>query len=304
MMNKKKSPTLKLAKYLLIVPLFFLFVAANSIYAAQNEEKPVAAYDLPDPPPEKKKEEIHMVVDVLPEFPGGIEGLTQFLSSNIRYPREAQEKKIQGRVICRFTVKSNGTIDSVKVVRGVEGSLDEEAMRVLRSMPAWKPGELDGKAVNVWFTMPIVFRLSTAEPSEAEKTASQEKTENLEKAEFPGGESAYNKYLANNVRYPVIAQENGIQGHVSAVFNVNSTGKVTFVRFEKGIDPSLDAEVKRVIENMPEWIPAKLNGEPTSMTTGVDFVFRLQGEDVEEYKGPMPENAIVVVGYGKQKEKE
>lgn len=284
MMNKKKSPTLKLAKYLLIVPLFFLFVTANSMYAVQNS---------PEPTPQKT----YQKVDDRPEFPGGINALVQFLNDNIRYPKEAHEKKIEGRVICQFVVMNDGSIDSVKVVRGIEASLDEEAIRVIGLMPKWKPGMLEGEAVTVRFTLPIIFSLKSSEPTEEQKEVFQTKVENMEKAEFPGGEDAYHKFLADNIRYPVIAQENGIQGHVSVVFNVDQKGKVTFVRFEKNVYPSLDAEAKRVIESMPDWTPAKIDGEVTSMTTGADFVFRLQGET---YTDPIPENAIVIVGYGKK----
>ena len=110
------------------------------------------------------------------------------------------------------------------------------------------------------------------------------------------------KFLSSNIKYPVIAQENGIQGLVEAIFNIDTKGNVSFVRMKNGVDPSLDNEVKRVIELMPNWTPAKLNGEVTSMTTGVQFVFRLQGEGMNESNsGPIPENAIIVVGYGMKK---
>ncbi|WP_294082748.1 M56 family metallopeptidase [Proteiniphilum sp. UBA5384] len=299
MMNKAKSSTMKVAKYLLIVPLFFLFVTANSVYAALHEENPVVSNDLPEPPPEKKAEvgEIFVVVDEQPEFPGGVNAMMQFLGENIRYPVEAQKSGIQGRVICNFLVMKDGSIDSVKVVRGVDPLLDAEAVRVLQSMPQWVPGKQRGEEVNVRFTVPIVFNLDRNKPTEEEKEAFQEKMKDFEKAEFAGGEKAFMTYLADNIRYPVIAQENGIQGLVSAVFSINSKGKVTFVKFEKGVDPSLEAEVKRVIEKMPDWTPAKIGGEATSMTTGAHFVFRLQGEGISTYHGPVPDDAVVVVGF-------
>ena len=112
------------------------------------------------------------------------------------------------------------------------------------------------------------------------------------------------KFLANNIKYPVIAQENGIQGLVEAVYTVDAKGKVSFVRIEKGVDPSLDNEVKRVIELMPDWIPAppKSNGEAVSMTRSIPFVFRLQGEGMDETSAvPAPDNAIIVVGYSVKK---
>lgn len=117
----------------------------------------------PPPPPKPKEEEaaeeIFVVVEEQPEFPGGQAALMKFLSDNIRYPVIAQENGIQGRVICSFVVEKDGSITDVQVVRGVDPSLDKEAVRVIQSMPKWKPGKQRGKAVRVRFTLPIVFRL-------------------------------------------------------------------------------------------------------------------------------------------------
>ncbi len=117
---------------------------------------------VPPPPPKPKEEateEIFVVVEEMPEFPGGQSALMKYLSENIRYPVIAQENGIQGRVICSFVVERDGSITDVQVVRGVDPSLDKEAVRVIQSMPKWKPGKQRGKPVRVRFTLPIVFRL-------------------------------------------------------------------------------------------------------------------------------------------------
>ena len=118
---------------------------------------------VPPPPPPKPKEEateeIFVVVEEMPEFPGGQSALMKYLSENIRYPVIAQENGIEGRVICPFVVERDGSITDVQVVRGVDPSLDKEAVRVIQSMPKWKPGKQRGKPVRVRFTLPIVFRL-------------------------------------------------------------------------------------------------------------------------------------------------
>lgn len=118
---------------------------------------------VPPPPPKQEEEateEIFVVVEEMPEFPGGQAALMKFLSDNIRYPVIAQENGIQGRVICSFVVERDGSITDVQVVRGVDPSLDKEAVRVIQSMPKWKPGKQRGKPVRVRFTLPIVFRLA------------------------------------------------------------------------------------------------------------------------------------------------
>lgn len=248
---------------------------------------------------ESKDNEIFVVVEDQPEFPGGNAAMMNFITENIRYPKEAHEKGIQGRVITKFIVRKDGSIDSVQIARGVDPLLDAEAIRVVESMPTWKPGKQRGQPVNVMFTLPVVFRLDKKTEDGIQK--SQTSSKNVQNPEFPGGENAYMKFLSDNIKYPVIAQENGIQGFIDAVFNIDTKGKVTFVKFNRSVDPSLDKEVKRVIELMPDWIPGKFNGAATSITSGASFVFRLQGDGVDEYKGPTPSNAIVVVGYGSSK---
>ena len=95
-----------------------------------------------------------------PAFPGGQEELFSFLSNNVHYPAECQEKGIQGRVICQFVVDFDGTVKDVSVVKsGGHPLLDQEAMRVLNAMPRWQPGTMRGKPIRVQHTLPVNFRL-------------------------------------------------------------------------------------------------------------------------------------------------
>ena len=123
----------------------------------------VATYTPPPPPKaveEEATEEIFVVVEQQPEFPGGMSALMKFLSDNIKYPVIAQENGIQGRVITNFVVERDGSITDVNVVRGQDPSLDKEAVRVIKTMPRWKPGQQRGKPVRVRFTLPVQFRLA------------------------------------------------------------------------------------------------------------------------------------------------
>ena len=109
---------------------------------------------------EEKEDEIFMVVETMPEFPGGQAELFKYLSENVKYPVIAQENGIQGRVICQFVVNKDGSIVDVEVVRsGGDASLDKEAVRVIKSMPKWKPGKQRGKPVRVKYTVPVNFKL-------------------------------------------------------------------------------------------------------------------------------------------------
>ena len=105
------------------------------------------------------EEEVFDMVEQAPQFPGGPAELMSYLSKNIRYPVIAQENGIQGRVICQFVVGSDGSVRDIKVMRGVDPSLDKEAIRVIQSMPKWIPGRQNGKAVSVRYTLPVTFKL-------------------------------------------------------------------------------------------------------------------------------------------------
>lgn len=102
---------------------------------------------------------IHVSVEVMPEFPGGTAALMKYLGSNIKYPTISQEAGSQGKVIVQFVVDKDGAISNPEVVRGIDPYLDKEAIRVISSMPKWKPGVQNGKKVRVKYTVPVVFRL-------------------------------------------------------------------------------------------------------------------------------------------------
>lgn len=110
--------------------------------------------------PSAEQGEIFQVVEEQPMFPGGIEELWKFMQANIRYPKEAQERGLQGRVIVQFVVNKDGSICDEHVVKSVDPQLDAEALRVVRSMPTWTPGKQRGQAVRVRFTLPVTFRLN------------------------------------------------------------------------------------------------------------------------------------------------
>ena len=108
---------------------------------------------------EVEEQQIFQVVEEMPEFPGGLSECMKFLGKNIKYPTISQENGVQGRVIVQFVVNKDGSIVDPVVVRGVDPYLDKEALRVISSMPKWKPGKQRGKAVRVKYTVPVTFRL-------------------------------------------------------------------------------------------------------------------------------------------------
>ena len=168
MLNRKRTRNIMKSKYLMFIPITALLILFSNCAnmesedkATKNEEVEVKAI------PEVVKNDTLTatandafdVVEEMPEFPGGMEALMTFLSRNIKYPSDAQNKGVQGRVVVQFVVNTDGKIEDAHVVRSVQSELDKEALRVINSMPNWKPGKQKGEVVRVKYTVPIAFRL-------------------------------------------------------------------------------------------------------------------------------------------------
>lgn len=124
-----------------------------------DEEKGADIADLKDINQEESSDEVFQMVEQMPEFPGGDEKLTEFIGKNLKYPYIASENGIEGRVIVRFVVGKDGSVSGAEVLRGIDPSCDKEALRVINSLPKWIPGKQNGKAVRVYFTIPVLFQL-------------------------------------------------------------------------------------------------------------------------------------------------
>lgn len=170
-MNKKRSPLLAVAKYVLILPALLLLMycnskeekAADTPAETTNVVPPQSVADLPSDVPvavlEEPLGEVFEIVEEMPKFPGGEAALMKFIGENLKYPEKAQEEGIQGRVTIRYIVDAKGAIRDAKILRGIDPGCDAEALRVIEAMPKWEPGKQNGKAVPVYFTIPILFRL-------------------------------------------------------------------------------------------------------------------------------------------------
>ncbi len=172
MMSKKTTLKTKI-----IFPLFAIgSLIASALIFSCNTEKVEEETEVTLPAPEEEKVEIvnitdesikttevtgevFHVVDEMPKYPGGEIALRTFIGKEVKYPKEAQDKGIQGKVYITFVVADDGYVRNVEIARGVDPSLDQEAIRVIESLPQWTPGKLEGKNVNVSFTVPINFAL-------------------------------------------------------------------------------------------------------------------------------------------------
>ncbi|MEE1221102.1 MAG: energy transducer TonB [Bacteroidales bacterium] len=130
-------------RFLLLLSAIFL----TNIAFCQNEVKV------------SDDEAIFFVVEVQPEFPGGMDSMYAFIQKNLIYPEKAKAEGIEGRVFITFTIEKDGSVSNVKILRGIGGGCDEAAKEVVEKMPKWKPGTQRGKPVRVQFNLPIKFEL-------------------------------------------------------------------------------------------------------------------------------------------------
>ncbi len=131
-----------------------------NINADVQQDEVIEVYEAPEVIEDEVVEpEIFQIVEEMPSFPGGETKLMEYVAKNIKYPQIARETGIQGRVFVGFVVEPDGSISNVKLLRGIGGGCDEEAMRVIKSLPKWKPGKQRGKAVRVSYQIPVYFKL-------------------------------------------------------------------------------------------------------------------------------------------------
>ena len=128
----------------LFTVLFFLIAC----FISQAQEK------------EQKKGDVFMVVEEMPEYPGGLDGLKDFIVENVKYPEQAKKNKVEGKVFVSFVIDEQGNVTNAKVVRAVDPELDKEALRVVNKMEKWTPGKQKGENVKVQYTLPIQFALN------------------------------------------------------------------------------------------------------------------------------------------------
>lgn len=179
MLLKGKSNNWAILKYGVVAPILFMAVLVSSVSCSDNSVNEPVEIDIlkeekvgipPPPPPAPpidvadaalkiQKREIFTAVEQNPEFVGGQAKMYQYLGENIKYPDDAQRANISGRVFVKFVVEDDGSIGDVNVMKGIGFGCDEEAIRVVKSMPKWKPGVQNGKNVRVYYNMPIVYKL-------------------------------------------------------------------------------------------------------------------------------------------------
>ena len=211
--------------------------------------------------------EVMETVDVQASFPGGKTELVQYVASNLKYPEEAVENNISGKVFVEFVANKDGSISDVKVLKGIGYGCDKEAKRVIANSVNWTPAELNGEKVRQKLVLPISFSLPGSQ-----KTA----TAQIEKPSFPGGLEKLYAYIQSNIKYPAEAKDQDVEGTVYVEFTVNADGTIGNVQIARGLTEACDAEAVRVVKSSPKWIPGNdEDGNPVSTTLTLPISFKL-----------------------------
>jgi TonB family protein len=228
----------------------------------------------------------------LPQFPGGLKAWNEYISKNLKYPSKARENNIEGRVILSFVVDTDGSIEDIKVLRGIGAGADEEAVRIVAQSPKWKPVLKDGVPAKAAYTMPITFSLTGKLPQNPRvnqnvtipnRSLTEPAVLDFASVEVlpepPAGMAGWGKYLSANLKYPEQAKKDKVTGRVILSFVVEKDGKLNDIQVLRGIGSGLDEEAVRVLKSSPNWKPGILNGRPVRVAYTMPIFFQLAPEE-------------------------
>ena len=318
MMHKTNSNRWMMTKAVVLPALMALAVVAfakpkvESIPVTEESTEPTIA-NITTPPEVNTEvslpannDSIYVKVEKDAVFSGGEDAMYKWIANNIKYPEECKAKEIQGRVLIQFVVNKDGSLSDAKILRSPDKALSQEAIRVVKAMPKWKPAQNKGKVVRSYFHLPIIFKLPGTQNKETitgqekglkpkmvvmakptgkpiEETADNEIYDKPEtEAEFPGGFEAMFKWVADHLKYPEECKANEIQGNVIIQFVVNEDGSLSDAKILRSPDKALSQEAVRVVKAMPKWKPAKQGEKAVRSYFRLPIVFKLPPAQTEQ----------------------
>lgn len=242
--------------------------------------------------------EIFDVVESMPVPPGGMEGWNAYLKENLKYTQTGKDQGVEGTVYVVFVVDKDGNLKDPEILRGIRAGLDEEAIRVVKESPTWKPGMQSGQFVNVKMRLPIRFRLP-------EKFVGQDdRLEELKAAntdwnngDIKPGET-FNKHMQKNIKFPKEARKEGITGTVVSKLIFDNNGNIKDLTIIKGLSEEINEEVSRQLKGAPAWEVTKAKN---SFEAIYPITFKLDNQPVggPDYHAVLGKG-LKVVGYGGQ----
>ena len=256
----------------------------SDLFIEPNEDMSVALTETSEA---SSIDQVFMVVEEPPTYPGGNEAWYKHLKTTLKYPEQAKRQGIEGAVFLSFVVDKSGELRDMQVVRGIGAGCDEEALRVLLESEKWNPGKQRGIEVNARLQIRIVFSLDGTPqmPTSPQKIKvdtnpiNEYDKENQvysvpEKVAFyEGGQESWQSYLNKNLNYPEKARTMGIEGQVYLTFVVDKQGKPTNIMVARGIGAGCDEEAVRLLQNT-QWVPGENSGEVVNSRLQIRIPFK------------------------------
>lgn len=245
----------------------------------------------------KKSDDVFMIVEEQPTYPGGNEAWFNHLQTNLNYPEQARKAGIEGAVFISFVVNKDGSLEDYQVIRGIGAGCDAEALRVLMESENWNPGKQRGEVVKTRMQIRIVFKLN-GEPDSGPVNISTETPQIIEvpknttrgtiiendpdvlsiveeRPTYPGGNAAWANHLKTNLQYPEKAKRQGVEGAVFLSFVVDKDGSIINPQVVRGIGEGCDEEALRVLKESDRWNPGKQGGEIVKARIQTRIVFKM-----------------------------
>jgi TonB family protein len=333
MLHKTKSRQVAILKYGLSVPLFALMIIISSATIGKSQQVVDVTEELkakvsqilsPEPtttagsgsakalakaPSKDNRQSVaHLLsdepqpldykkVDVVAEFPGGVQSLYEWFKAKFEYPQTAKNQGMDERMIATFIIEKDGSLSNIKVVQDAGLGTKEIALALLQKSPKWSPAKLKGLPVRMSYNLPVNLKISEMHTvgSWALKKNTYPKSKNdtliayfkndrisfsvPSSATYPGGLTAFNKFLNENLKFPEEAKKNKITGLVTVSFTVNKDGTLENIEVSTPLGYGCDEEAIRLVKISGKWNPAKYDDDTLERTgESVDIIFQSSKE--------------------------
>ena len=227
---------------------------------------------------------VYKYVDVPPEFPGGSNALIKYLGQTILYPQQAIDDSIEGKVYVSFVVEKDGSISEIRVLKGIGHDCDEEAVRVVATMPKWKSGEINETQVRTELIIPIAFKLKSLTLDTAKIYYDADTMPS-----FMGGLEALRSYMVEQSALSTMKDSLRESVIVSVYFVVETDGSISNITIIDSVDFKYKEEALKYVKNMPKWNPGKIGNTNVRvmLSIPIDFSVYTVVESMPEFPGGM-----------------
>ena len=243
-----------------------VFTQSAALFAANSRNAELSSFQ----PGGDSTSVIYNIVEEMPEFPGGDEALRKYINDNLKYPEEAKELGLEGKVYIHFVINENGEVEDAQIARGADPILDKEAIRVVQSLPKWKPGKKDGRLVKVAHVVPVNFSLKRENA-----TPVNDSVKTFGEIPIP----------IENDSIPFLFSKKNSIGTVYVHFTINKYGVIEDIYVKEGINPALNEEAIKIVKNAQgKWPGAGISQSPGKKSVSFVVPITFTEEEIANFE--------------------